>query len=102
MTLRQSGEFIGWCCTGIKDELPPPNRELVYAVVERFRNRGYATQAVSALVAYLFAETDASAVNAVALVGNAPSNRVIQKSGLPRVGLVQIEGEPYHHYRRMR
>lgn len=23
-----SGRFVGWCCTGLKDELPVPNREV--------------------------------------------------------------------------
>lgn len=32
ITERGTGEFVGWCCTGIKEELPPPNREVVYAV----------------------------------------------------------------------
>lgn len=97
-----TGEFVGWCCTGIKEELPPPNREVVYAVAERFRNQGYATQAVRALVNYLLTQTDAVAVNAVALERNVASNKVIQKSGLPYVGLVDIEGVPHNHYQQVR
>ena len=102
ITVRGTGEFAGWCCTGVKDELPLPNREVVFAVSERFRNRGYATEAVSALAAYLLTETDAAAVNAVALPRNVASNKVIQRSGLSPVGVVDIDGEPYHHYRRGR
>ena len=41
--------------------------EVVYAVAERIRNQGYATQAVRTLVNYLLTQTDAVAVNAVAL-----------------------------------
>ena len=28
--LKETNEFIGWCCTGPKDELPEPNREIAY------------------------------------------------------------------------
>ena len=102
ITARGTGEFVGWCCTGIKEELPPPNREVVYAVAERFRNQGYATQAVRALVHYLWMQTDAVAVNAVALERNVASNKVIQKSGLSYAGLVDIEGVPHNHYQQVR
>src|SRR4051812_37646498 len=30
MILKETGAFIGWVCTGPKDELPLPNREIVY------------------------------------------------------------------------
>lgn len=43
--LKESGEFIGWCCTGIKDELPVPNREIMYAISKDHRGKGYTTQA---------------------------------------------------------
>lgn len=102
ITVRGTGQFVGWCGTGIKDELPRPNREIGYAVAERFRNQGYATQAVQTLVEYLFAQTDTVALNAVSLVRNVASNRVIQKSGIPYVGLVDIDGEWYHHYQQVR
>lgn len=28
-------------CTGIKDELPAPNREIMYAVSSEYHNNGY-------------------------------------------------------------
>ncbi len=102
ITVRGTDQFVGWCGTGIKDDLPHPNREVGYAVAERFRNQGYATQAVRALVAYLFSQTDTAAVNAVSLVRNAASNKVIEKSGLPYVGIVDIDGECYRHYQQGR
>ncbi|MCY9662767.1 hypothetical protein P5G65_25655 [Paenibacillus chondroitinus] len=30
--LKGSGDLIGWCCTGIKEELPAPNREIMFAI----------------------------------------------------------------------
>lgn len=59
-------------------------------MAERFRNQGYATQAVRAVV------------NAVALERNVASNKVIQKSGLPYVGPVDIDGELHYHYQQVR
>lgn len=82
--------------------MPRPTREVIYAVAERFRNMGYATQAVRALVEYLLAQTDTVTVNAVAHERNVASNRVIQKSGLPYIGWVEIDGETHHHYQRAR
>ena len=38
---KTTNEFIGWCCTGIKDELPAPNREIMYAVSSEYHNNGY-------------------------------------------------------------
>ncbi len=102
ITERDTGRFVGWCCTGLKETLPPPNREIVYAVAAPYRNRGYATQAVTALVAYLVAETDVVAINAVALVRNGASCRVLEQSGLTLVGLVTLDGAPYRHYQRVR
>lgn len=32
--ISATDEFIGWCCTGIKEELPAPNREIMYAIVK--------------------------------------------------------------------
>ncbi|OMH30461.1 GNAT family N-acetyltransferase, partial [Bacillus thuringiensis] len=27
---KATNELIGWCCTGMKEELPSPNREIMY------------------------------------------------------------------------
>ncbi|MCU6340229.1 GNAT family N-acetyltransferase, partial [Enterobacter quasiroggenkampii] len=32
IVLKETGAFIGWCVTGMKDELPSPNREIAYAI----------------------------------------------------------------------
>ncbi|HDR7714524.1 TPA: GNAT family N-acetyltransferase, partial [Bacillus cereus] len=36
-----TNEFIGWCCTGMKEELPSPNREIMYAISNEHQNHGY-------------------------------------------------------------
>ncbi|MCR8641306.1 GNAT family N-acetyltransferase [Paenibacillus sp. N1-5-1-14] len=97
--LKETNEFIGWCCTGIKDELPPPNREIMYAISKDHRGRGYTTQAVQGIVHYLFENTTVEVLCAIALDNNAPSNRVLQKCGFEFQDTIQIDREHYQHYR---
>lgn len=97
--LKATGEFIGWCCTGIKEELPPPNREIVFAISRDHRSMGYTTQAVQATIKYLFEHTKVEELNAVALTHNLPSNKVIQKCGFDLVNKIEIDQEPYNHYK---
>jgi len=96
--LKETGEFIGWCCTGTKEELPSPNREIVYALSAAHRNKGYATQAVQGLIRYLFENTDVELLNAIALLDNLPSQAVIQKCGFDLINQVEIQKERYNHY----
>ncbi|WP_236575388.1 MULTISPECIES: GNAT family N-acetyltransferase [Paenibacillus] len=97
---KESGELIGWCCTGMKEELPAPNREIVYAISKDHRGKGYAAQAVQGLVTYLFEETDVDVLNALALLRNIPSNRVLEKCGFRFQRDITIDGECYHWYTR--
>ncbi|MHB0860299.1 GNAT family N-acetyltransferase [Paenibacillus sp. SEL3] len=45
------------CCSGIKDELPATNREIMYGISKDYRSRGYTTQAVQGVIQYLFENT---------------------------------------------
>lgn len=96
--LKETGEFIGFCHTGIKEELPTPNREIAYGISKHYRNKGYTTKAVKALIGYLFENTNVELLNAVALKHNGGSNRVIQKCGFTLMGDVEIKHETYNHY----
>jgi RimJ/RimL family protein N-acetyltransferase len=96
--LKESGKFIGWCCTGIKDELPAPNREIMYAISKDFGKRGYATLASKGLINYLFEKTNVEYLNALALIENAPSNRVIEKCGFDFFRCIKIDNELYNYY----
>lgn len=96
--LKETGEFIGFCNTGIKEELPAPNREIVFAISKHYRNKGYTTKAVKGLINYLFHQTNTEQLNAVVLIQNGSSSRVIQKCGFKYVGDIEIEQQTYHHY----
>jgi RimJ/RimL family protein N-acetyltransferase len=96
---KKTGEFIGWCCTGIKDELPPPNREIMFAISKEHRGKGYTTQAAKGIIKYLFENTNVEELNAVALIHNIPSNRVIQKCGFESLNIIEIDNEKYNYYK---
>ncbi|OAK31528.1 acetyltransferase [Bacillus wiedmannii] len=95
---KTTNEFIGWCCTGMKVELPAPNREIMYAVSSEYHNNGYATQATKGLIGYLFENTNVDVLNAIALIKNVPSNKVIEKCGFTYLGQQMIENQIYNHY----
>jgi RimJ/RimL family protein N-acetyltransferase len=97
--LKESGDFIGWCCTGLKGELPPPNREIMFAISKDHRGQGYTTQAAQGIIKYLFENTNAEVLNTIALLRNIPSNRVIQKCGFTFQNIIQIHSEEYNYYR---
>lgn len=97
--LKDTGRLIGWCCTGIKEELPAPNREIMYAISRAHRGKGYTTQAVQGMVKYLFDTTDVEVLNAIALIHNVPSNRVIHKCGFEFHHVVEIDHEYYNWYK---
>jgi RimJ/RimL family protein N-acetyltransferase len=97
--VKETGEFIGWCCSGMKDELPPPNREIMYAISKDHRGKGYATQAAQGMVNYLFEHTNVGTLSAIALLHNIPSNKVIQKCAFNLQGIIEIDNEKYNYYK---
>ena len=99
IVLKETGELIGWCCTGIKDELPPPNREVVYAISKDHRGKGYTTQAVRGIIRYLFEHANVETMNAIALLTNVPSNKVLQKCRFDLERVIEIDEESYNHYK---
>jgi [ribosomal protein S5]-alanine N-acetyltransferase len=96
---KETDEFIGWCCTGIKEDLPPPNREIMYAISNNHANKGYTTQAAQGIIKYLFEKTSEEELNAIALIRNIPSNRVIQKCGFDFINTIELENEEYNYYK---
>lgn len=97
--LKETNELIGWITSGLKDELPPPNREIGYAISKNYRGKGYTTQAANGLIKYLFEHTNTDVLNTTALTYNTPSNRVIQKCGFKFAGIIVIENQDYNYYR---
>ncbi|WP_341278066.1 GNAT family N-acetyltransferase [Paenibacillus sp. FSL H8-0537] len=97
--LKETGEFIGWCCSGIKEELPPPNREIMYAISKDHRGKGFTTQASQGVINYLFESTNVKVLSAIALLNNVPSNKVIQKCGFNFQSIIEMDNEKYNYYK---
>ncbi|OUB35808.1 GNAT family N-acetyltransferase [Bacillus thuringiensis serovar yunnanensis] len=95
---KATNELIGWCCTGMKEELPSPNREIMYAISNEYQNHGHATKATKGLIDYLFKETNLNVLNAIALINNVASNKVIEKCGFIYKSQQRIENQIYNHY----
>ena len=83
---RGSATVVGSC--GFKG--PPVGGvvEIAYGVSPEQRNRGYATEAAAALVAYAFERAEVSVVRAHTLPNSAASQRVLEKCGFEHVGEV--------------
>lgn len=98
IVLKENDELIGWCCSGIKDELPAPNREIMYAISKDYRGKGYTTQAALGMVKFLFEYTDVELLNAIALINNVSSNKVLQKCAFDFQYIIEIDNEKYNYY----
>jgi len=99
IVLKETDEMIGWCCSGIEDELPPPNRGIAYAISKDHRGKGYTTQAAQGLITYLFNQTDVEELCAMALLRNISSNRVIEKCGFNHMGTVEVGKKEFNYYK---
>ncbi|HET9723671.1 MAG TPA: GNAT family N-acetyltransferase [Actinomycetota bacterium] len=78
---RESGRLVG--DVGFSRATGEPGVvKIGYTVDPAFQGRGYATEGVGALVAYLFDTLGAEVVRAYANADNVPSTRVAEKVGL--------------------
>lgn len=103
--LEKRPEHVGWWCwyfvlhnrvTGHRVLIgnggfkgPPSGDgvvEIGYSLLQPYRNRGYTTEAVKALVSWAFQHPPVTRVIAEAQLGNTASIRVLQKTGFNEVG----------------
>lgn len=98
MIERRDGTHVGDLCF----KGPPANGavEIGYGILEEYRGRGYATEAVRAAVAWAFGDASVAAVEAEAETGNAASRRVLSRCGFVPDGTVGEEGPRYVLTRR--
>jgi RimJ/RimL family protein N-acetyltransferase len=92
ITLRNGQEnhrVVGACGYTQVDRHPP---ELGYWLGVKHWGKGYATEAVRAMIDHIFADTDAEAIQSAARVTNPASRRVLEKCGFQwsSAGLLRI------------
>jgi aminoglycoside 6'-N-acetyltransferase len=116
MAARNPGEPGGWVQFSLIERatdalvgdvgLSPADGEagvikLGYTVDPAHQGRGYATEAIAALIRYAFATLDAEVVRAYADADNVPSIRVMEKNGLELIErwTATEDGETWHGVR---
>jgi len=80
---RKGGAFVGACGYGIRDEAIP---EIGYWIGEPLWGRGYATEAVRAMIDHAFTATELDALAASCRVTNVASRGVLEKCGFQWTG----------------
>ncbi|HEY1331243.1 MAG TPA: GNAT family N-acetyltransferase [Actinomycetota bacterium] len=78
---RDTGSLVGDVGMAVADGEPGVVK-VGYTIAPEFQGKGYATEAVQALVAYAFDVLDANVVRAFASADNTASIRVAEKAGL--------------------
>jgi ribosomal-protein-alanine N-acetyltransferase len=97
---KKSGDFIGWA--GLKYELDvegkSPYYDLGYRLIERFWNKGYATEAARESIKYGIETLKLKRINAAAHIKNAASNKIIKNLGFQMMEELVIYDEPCFWY----
>jgi RimJ/RimL family protein N-acetyltransferase len=116
MAARAPGELGGWVQLTAEEgdthqlvgdvglspaEDDPGVIKIGYTMSPAFQGRGYATEAVGALIGYAFDTLGAEVVRAYASAANTPSIRVAEKAGLHLVERIErlYDGEIWHGVR---
>jgi [ribosomal protein S5]-alanine N-acetyltransferase len=94
---RESGEVVGVCGL-FPVEWVGPDVEVAYHFARRVWNRGYATEAAAAWVAFALGELGLSRVVALAYPANRASTRVMEKVGMGGCREVERYGETLVQY----
>ncbi|WP_217593728.1 GNAT family N-acetyltransferase [Cohnella sp. GbtcB17] len=95
--------LIGWCGVFPNDLLDPVEREVAYAVSKDDRNRGYATGAVQAMIAFIFRQTELERVAAIVKPVNGASRSVLLKAGFRLVDRRRLSnGQQYDYFETRR
>ncbi|MEK0313360.1 GNAT family N-acetyltransferase [Cohnella sp. 56] len=96
---QADARLIGWCGVFPNDLLDPAAREVAYAISKDYRNRGYITSAVRAIVSFVFRHSELERVAAIVKPHNAASGSVLRKAGfrlLQRTTLAN--GQDYDYF----
>jgi ribosomal-protein-alanine N-acetyltransferase len=87
VTGRENGELVG--AIGIHINKPHRSAETGYWIGKPFWNRGYATEALKAVIAYGFERAQLHRIFARHMTKNPASGRVMQKAGMSYEGILR-------------
>jgi RimJ/RimL family protein N-acetyltransferase len=94
---RTAGRLVGDVGISPADDEPGVIK-VGYTIAPVFQGRGYATEAVEALVSYAFEALGADVVRAYADAGNIPSIRVMEKVGMRLIERFEGDDEDGHWF----
>ncbi len=92
LELKGEGKVIGVVSFWEDDRRHVPAKELVYQLHPDYQRKGYATEAVGAVIRYLFEETDTLLIVADAVAQNAASQALLRKLGFTQEGIIRKGG----------
>ncbi|MEK3918186.1 GNAT family N-acetyltransferase [Paenibacillus sp. FSL K6-2393] len=95
---NEDQHIIGWCGVFPNDMLDCADREVAYAISRDYRDKGYITEAVQALTAYVFEHTLLDRIVGIVKPYNQPSRKVLEYTGfcyISRKKLVDQENYDY-------
>lgn len=82
----ESGRTLAGACGLLGPVELTDDPEIGYGLVPQFQHRGYATEAVAGLIAWIFSHPHVRSVNAQTFPGHEPSLRVLARSGFRFAG----------------
>lgn len=89
---REDGAVIGMCGLVRRESLPGP--DIGYAYLPAFRGQGYAIEAGAAVLRHGLDRLDLPRILAIVTEANDSSVRVLEKLGMSRQGVQQLNDEP--------
>ena len=99
-TIHRQGEFLGWVLL-IPADGTRPEIEIGWRLRQTAWRQGFATEAAAPLLRHAFVTLKLPEVIAEIDPANSASQRVAEKLGLTRTGLVSHEGTPTLRYSMM-
>ena len=96
VALKGSNTPIGSCGLVTREELPFP--DLGYALLPEYCRHGYTHEACLAVLDNARIEHALRCLAAVTAIDNVASNRLLQKLGFTRQGLVKLYGKTNNYY----
>jgi [ribosomal protein S5]-alanine N-acetyltransferase len=96
ITLRTTGEVIGWIGFGQASSVKQPFGEIDfgYALLPAYWGQGYTTEALRATLDFIFTDTDATQIFGECNLANVASARVMEKVGMKRIARFYDPDEP--------